>query len=691
MTLAQPYWLLLLLLIPLFAVGAVLIARLRRKQWAVFAAPRLRPKLLRRASPLPRWLAFSFLLGSVVLLAIGLARPQTTKGTETETTKGRNVLFALDLSRSMLVTDLKPNRLTQAKALCYDLMEALPGDRVGMIGFAGEPYLVAPLTPDHAAVRETIDQLDMDFIPVGGSNLEGAMQMAIKTLKETGQKENALIILTDGEETTGRMIKLAQEAKRSGIYVFTIGMGTELGDFVPDNDYPDGRHRDRAGNTVRSTLNTESLKRLALETGGRFAAATSATSIPEMVKIAISDMEQFEIEGRERFVPIEYYQWFILPGILMLIASVIAGTRWRGLGPASAAAAAMVLLFPQPAKAGVEEEARQALAEGRHKDAATYYKGLAMAEQDPERIARYRLAEGNAAYLQDDLDTARSAFSAALQSDDPKVRAAAHHGMGSMLFGSGWKRLSRGAAYPQVGPKDGEKKPNAFQRIADAILGLSNGEKPPVPEPGKEGASDPMKTFDTMVREALSEWMQGEAPESGESEGFTRFNNVLNDWVDGVKHFDSALRYDPSLENARHNRKLTVKYLKRLREILEEVEENAQQLQPMPQPGQGEGQGDQPQPEGQGGEGEQENEGQGDQPREGQGGEGDKKDQGQGGDRPEDKKGKGEGDDKDGGNKPKAGETPEDAARRILRENADFEKGALNPGQLEYRQPEKDW
>lgn len=687
MTLAEPLWLLLLLLIPLFVVGAILTARLRRKQWAVFAAPRLRPKLLRRGSPLPRWLAFSFLLASVVLMAAGLARPQTTRGTETETTKGRNVLLALDLSRSMLVKDLKPDRLTQAKTLCYDLMEALPSDRIGVIGFAGEPYLVAPLTVDHAAVRETIDQLDLDYIPVGGSNLEGAMELAIKTLKETGQKENALVLLTDGDETTGRMSRLAEEAKRSGIYVFTIGMGTELGDFVPDKDYPDGRHLDRAGNPVRSPLNAEPLKRLAQETGGRFAAATSAASIPDMVKVAIADMEQFEIEGRERFVPVEYYQWFLLPGILLLIASVIAGTRWRGLGPASAAAtAALLVLSPAPAEAGLEDDARRALAEGRHQDAAGHFRALAEDESNPDHAARYRLAEANAAYRAGKLDDARHAFSEALRSDDPKVRAAAHHGLGTQLFGSGWKRLSRGAAYPEVGAKEDGEQADAFRRIADAILGLSGDEAKPEEE-GKE--PDPMLVFDAMVREAMSEWMQDEAPENGDSAGFARFNHVLDDWIDGVKHFDSALRYDPALADAKHNRALTVNYLKRLREILEEVEENAQQLQPMPQPGEGEGEGEQPQPEGQG-EGEQEGEGQGDEEREGQGGEGEEREnQGEGGDRPNDNKPEESGD--KGNNKPKEGETPEEAASRILRENADFEKGALNPGRLRYEQPEKDW
>ena len=697
MTLAQPAWLALLLLIPLFVTGAILTGRLRRKQWAAFAAPRLRPKLLRRGSPLPRWLAFSFLLGAVVLLAIALARPQTNQGLESETTRGRNVLLALDLSRSMLVTDLKPDRLTQAKTLCYDLIEALPSDRIGVLGFAGEPYLIAPLTPDHANVRETIDQVDTDYIPIGGTNLEGALELAIKTLKETGQKENALILLTDGEETNGRMMELAAEAKRAGVYVFTIAVGTEQGDYIPDKNYPDNRHRDRAGNLVRSAINPAGLKKLSQETGGRFAVATSAADIPEMVTLAISDMEQFELAGRERSVPVEYYQWFVLPGILMLIASVVAGTRWRGLGPASAsAAAACLMMFPQPLKAGEEQDARRALAEGRHEEAMNLFDQLAKEQRSVDRAARFQLAKGNAAYLHGDQDAARHGFSEALRSNDPKVRAAAHHGLGTQLFGSGWRRLSNGATYPEIAKDDTEKKSDAFSRIADAILGLS-GEEKSEEETSKEAEKDPLAAFDAMVREALSKWTQGEVPENGDTEGFSRFSNVLSDWVDATRHFDSALRYDPTLGNATHNRALTVKHLKRLREILEEVQENAQQIQPGPEPGEGEGEGegegDQPQPEGEG-EGDEEGEGKG-KNREGKGkGEGDEKqEQGEGGDRPEDKK-PGEGDkdgEKDGGKKPKPGESAEDTARRILRENSDFEKGALSPGRLEYRQPEKDW
>lgn len=683
MTFAQPAWFALLLLVPLFTVGAVLVARLRRKQWAAFAAPRLRPRLLRRGSPLPRWLAFGFLMLAVVLLAFGLARPQTTRGMQTETSRGRNVLLALDLSRSMLVSDLKPDRLTQAKTLCYELMEALPNDRIGLIGFSGEPYLFAPLTVDHAAVRETIDQLDMDFIPVGGSNLEGTLEMAIKTLKETGQKENALIVLSDGDETTGRMSKLAADAKKAGVYIFAIAMGTENGDYIPNPDYPDGRHRDGSGNVVRSGINTSALKKLAADTGGRFAVATSAASIPEMVKTAISDLEQFEIEGRDRFVPVEYYQWFVLPGIIFLIASVIAGTRWRGLGPASAAAAAaLVFITPQPARAGMHEDAGKALSEGRNEEAETLYDQLAEKSGPTDTGFRYRLAQGNAAFRQGQTDIARHAYSEALRSNDPKVRAAAHHGLGTILFDNGWKRLSNGPSYPKIEPPKSEaKNSDPFKKIGDALSGKGN----------PAATKDPMAAFDEMVRQAMSEWIQGEIPDGGgDTAGFDRFSSLLTDWVDAVKHFESALGYDSSLVDAKHNRTLTVKHLKRLREILEEVNENAQQIQPVPGPGEGEDQGHGQQPDGEGEEGDQEGEGKGGD-KEGKGeGDGEEKDRdGKGGDHPGDKK-EGEGD-KDGGKKPKPGESPEDAARRILKENADFEKGALGPNRIEYRQPDKDW
>lgn len=178
MSFAQPGWLAMLILIPLLGIGALMASRMRKLQWDAFVAPRLRGALLKRGGSLPRWLALSFLLLACSALIISLARPQGDAGVRTEKTMGRNVLIALDLSRSMRVTDVKPDRLAQAKVVIYELLEAFPNDRIGLIGFAGNSYLYAPLTIDHTAVRETVEQIDENWAPLGGSDLASAIHLA---------------------------------------------------------------------------------------------------------------------------------------------------------------------------------------------------------------------------------------------------------------------------------------------------------------------------------------------------------------------------------------------------------------------------------------------------------------------------------------------------------------------------------
>ena len=133
MTLAQPGWLALILLAPLLVIAAVVASRLRARQWAAFVSDRLRPRLLQRSSPVPRWISLACLVAALVLLSIALSRPQARRGTDDEEILGRNIILALDLSRSMKVADVKPDRLTQAKALSYELLEALrvARERVG--------------------------------------------------------------------------------------------------------------------------------------------------------------------------------------------------------------------------------------------------------------------------------------------------------------------------------------------------------------------------------------------------------------------------------------------------------------------------------------------------------------------------------------------------------------------------------
>ena len=618
MTFAHPAWFALLVLVPLLAAGAFAASRLRRHRWHVFAAERLRASLLKRGNPWPRRLSFTLLLGALALLLGALARPQGDAGTRTETTLGRNLLFALDLSRSMRTADVKPDRLAQAKAVLYEILDAQPNDRVGVVGFAGSPYLFSPLTVDHAAVRDTVATLDENSLPTGGSNLAAAIRLSIDTLKKTGQKHNALVLLSDGEELDSDLASVIGEAESAGIYVFAVGVGTTEGGFIPQANAFDGKYRDLYGNPVFSRLQPDGLRKIAAETHGRFATAGSGVNIPALVREGMAGLDAFELKGRERRVFVEFFQWLVLPAVIALMAAIVAGTRWRGFALVPLAAAVLALA-PQDTRAATAD-------------------------------ARAALQGAFSAWRENDFCTAREGYSKALLSPDPAVEANAHAGLGGALFQLGWQSISEdGQPYGH----DPEEKPD-------------------------------MDRFDKLVLARIAEWLRSPAPEGGESKGFSRFHSLLLDWTDAIRHFDSALAYNPGDADARHNRELTQRYLDRLQELLKDQQEQLQQQVPQPKQN---GKGDKQPKSGQG-EGEpQDGSGQGEQSEQPDKGGKEPQDQGE---KPDDRKnGKPDDGDKDDGAKP--GETPEERARRILAEKADMQKGPLAPGRFVPRRPEKDW
>lgn len=661
MILAQPAWLILLVILPLLGVGAILAARLRRGQWSALIAPRLRASLLKRGSPMPRWFALFFLLAACAAIIIGLARPQGDIGTRTEKSLGRNLLIALDLSRSMRVQDVQPDRLSQAKLVIYELLEAMPNERIGIIGFAGSSYLYAPLTVDHGAVRETVEQIDETWAPLGGSDLASAVSLAIDTLKKSGQKNNALVILSDGEKHDGDLDEMITKAESSGVYILAVGVGTEDGDYIPNPDFPGNRMVDRSGKPVISRLQTEVMRRLATETKGRYAVAGTGMDIPTMVKSAIADLDAFELEGRERRIQIEFYQWLLLPAILFLFGTIIAGTRWRSVTAAFLAAG--FFLSPPAAHADAISDARNALEQNRYPAAREAYRKLAENSTIPDRRTRFRLAEADAAYRSEDFKNARSAYSLALLSSDPAVLANSSTGMGNTLFQIGWRSLTD-STYPS-NPK---QAPNLPQ-------------------------------FDALVKARLNKLKEADDPDSDEAQGYAGIKTLITNWTDAVRHFDSALASEPASQRAQTNKQTTLVYLKRLAELLEEEKQQTEQSMPQPQPGDGEPQAGEGDPdEKKPGEDGDENEDGPDGPKppreegdENQPPKDDSGDENQNDSPPKEKPG-----DKDDGKQPDKAppnpdESPEDRARRILKENADLEKGPLTPGRREFRRPEKDW
>ena len=657
MSFAHPYLLSLLLLIPLLAVAALLASRQKRKQWQEFVADRLRSRLINRATALPRILAFTSLLLAIACMVLGMARLQYQLSKKTESTRGRNLIILLDLSRSMRATDLKPSRLDQAKALIYELLETLPNDRIGVIGFSSAPFLFAPLTIDHGAVRETVEQLDHESIPTGGSDLAAATELAIQTLKETAQSNNGLLILSDGEEHSPGLMGTLAQIKESGTHVFAVGIGTEDGSLIPDNNYPDGRFRDVNDEVIITRLQAKTLREFAEQSGGRFALAQSASDIPQMVATAVADLASFELKGREKIQATELYQWCILPSILLLMIAILLGTRWRPLARMGPTLSAFFLTFLLLPIAKAEEkpsltDARIALEAKDYKRAQQWFQQLAEEEEplSDDQAAMF-LGKATADYRLKEFAKARQSYSSAMTAEDSAIRSSAHQGMGTTLFQLGWMELSKGAIYP--------------------------------------GEEEAKKQFDELLKSRIQEWMEDDKTDAKEeSAGYRTMNAIMLNWSDAVRHSQSARQLRPDNADAEQNGLVARQFLEKLRQKMEQQQEEMQaQMQ-----GQGEQQDEQPGQEE--GEGDQEGKGKG-QPKEPKDQEGENKDD-QEGDQEKDPNGKtpdGEKPDPNNehGKDRKSGETKEEHALRKLTENADLQRGIIAPGRHEYRRPSKDW
>ncbi len=199
----------------------------KQKLIELFVEPSLKERLLKGVSvPKQKFKAFIIVL-SLFFIIVALIRPKWGYHWEEIKRRGVDIVIALDVSKSMLAQDVTPNRLERAKREIIDLMKILEGDRVGLVAFAGTAFLQSPLTLDYGAVQIFLDDLNSDLIPVPGTNLSEAINVAIKSFDQTDKKSRVLILITDGEDHGGGALEMAKEAKAQQIKVFTIGIGKE--------------------------------------------------------------------------------------------------------------------------------------------------------------------------------------------------------------------------------------------------------------------------------------------------------------------------------------------------------------------------------------------------------------------------------------------------------------------------------
>ena len=428
MSFAKPEWLLCLIALPLIGLMAWLSWKKRGDRWKKMVSPRLRGRL---SHTRPSWVHFSSLglaLAGMVGLIIAIAQPESGEEWIEIENEGRNILFCVDISRSMLARDVEPNRLGASRAAALEILERFPNDRGGVLLFSGETLIQSPLTIDHSFVEQTLAQLDPNDIPVGGSNLTIAVSSGTQLLMDTGQQSNIMVVFSDGEKSSEGLKEAAAAAAEKGIFIYAIGMGTSEGSFIPDPREPDGNFRDRSGNVVFSKLNEEALEILAKETNGYYSKGMGAGFIGKL-NSALTEMDRFREEGKYQRVAKPAYRWFVFGGLLLIMTSIFI----KCLPVAPVVTLATLILTMPRAKADLLEDAIIALKAGEITTAQQLFNGAAE-NTSGERAARLYLAAGSTASKAQDWPTAVAAFSSALTAQDPEILQQAHYALATSLF-----------------------------------------------------------------------------------------------------------------------------------------------------------------------------------------------------------------------------------------------------------------
>jgi Ca-activated chloride channel family protein len=338
MRFAAPEMFWLFWLVPVLAAFFLYAFAKKRKTLARFAQVEMLKKMTHSISR-RRQVFKAFLLILVAFFAVlALARPQFGTKMEMMRRKGLDVVVACDVSLSMYAEDIKPNRMLRSKQEIGKFVDKLAGDRVALVAFAGESFLQCPLTMDYGAFKIFLDVLGPDLIPTPGTDISGAIETALKAFDPKDRKYRVLVLLTDGEDHSGRAEKMAEEAAKMGVAIYTVGIGLPAGVPIPLKDEQGNvsYKKDRRGNIVTTRLDEELMQKIALATNGKYYHAEPGRFELEDVLKEIGKMEKRELESERMNQYEERFQIPLAIALFLLVAEMILSDRrkrrkeWEG-------------------------------------------------------------------------------------------------------------------------------------------------------------------------------------------------------------------------------------------------------------------------------------------------------------------------------------------------------------------------
>jgi Ca-activated chloride channel family protein len=423
--------------------------RARQKLLTQFVESRLLASLTVGISPARRKIRFALVVLAVAFLIVAIARPQHGFDLQEVEQRGLDIVVAVDTSKSMLATDIPPDRLERAKLAALELMQKAATDRLGLVAFAGQAFLECPLTIDNTAFEQSVQALNVNSIPEGGTAIAQAIDTALTAFKE-GNHYKALVLLTDGEDNDEGALEAAQRAAKEGLKIFTVGIGSAEGTLVTIKDAGGNSDylRDDKGQVLKTKLDESLLKQIARATGGFYLPLRGANTMDLLYDKGLNLLPKAEGQGKVVRRYHEQYHWPLAVAMLLLIAEIFfperrlsarraegrpaAGLPPKATGPVATALFAGLLLW-QSANAvdASPASAWRAYQSGNFTNALMEYTNLALVQTNDLRLV---FNAGDAAYRATNYDLAKTLFTQVTVSPDLKMQQEAYYNLGNVEF-----------------------------------------------------------------------------------------------------------------------------------------------------------------------------------------------------------------------------------------------------------------
>ena len=447
MNLSHLWMLNLLWLLPLAAVALIVQGRKKKRALQTYADAHLLERLAALDHRGRRFIKALLLLLSLGLMLFALAGPRWGSHYEEVSQKGLDIMLLIDVSPSMLVEDIEPNRLERARREIFDFIKVVGGDRVGLIAFAGAAFIQCPLTLDYAALEMFLSALQPDLIPVPGTDLGAAIELGISAFDEESTTDKVILLITDGEDNETRGPAAARQAAAKGVKIFVFGIGDVGGGPIPELDGSGGFKKDRQGKLILSKLQEAGLQDIASLTGGTYVRSVAGDLDLDVLYFdgIKSHTRAQELRSGKIKVYEERFALFVLAAfILLLIEGFIdEKVRFKARHRQKAAAAragvlllavtAACMLTAAPSRAA--ESPDELYRKGRFAEAEKAY---AQSDMDNPKDLRYRYNRGCAAYQSGDYQAAAAAFASVLRrSQDDDIRFKAAYNLGNAAYQQG--------------------------------------------------------------------------------------------------------------------------------------------------------------------------------------------------------------------------------------------------------------